>query len=72
MYPARNSVEIAQARRPFALLHFLLRQEETKMENNKDTAAYQDMIRFNEQWFAATMEYWAAWSYPAIYFAKYL
>lgn len=33
---------------------------------------YADMIRFNEKLLAATVEYWTAWSYPAIYFARCL
>ncbi|GIZ53885.1 hypothetical protein [Noviherbaspirillum aridicola] len=33
---------------------------------------YKNVIRFNEQLLAATVEYWTAWSYPAIYFARHL
>lgn len=40
------------------------------MQNYMD--GYRNVVRLNEQLLAVTMEYWAAWSYPAIYFAKYL
>lgn len=44
--------------------------EETEMHNYID--GYKNVIRFNEQLLAATVEYWTAWSYPAIYFARHL
>jgi hypothetical protein len=40
------------------------------MQNYMD--AYKNVLSFNECIVTATMEYWTAWSYPAIYFAKYL
>lgn len=33
---------------------------------------YRNALKFNERMVAATVEYWTAWTYPAIYLAKYL